>query len=50
VASTAGVQVIGIMKLCDDMHGFRKKFDRVFKKFVGEQLDSDLLIENRELP
>jgi thiaminase len=38
-------QVIAIMKLCDDMHDFRKKFDRVFRKAVGEQLEIDLLID-----
>jgi len=37
-------QVIAIMKLCDDMPDFRKKFERVFRK-AGEQLEFDLFAE-----
>lgn len=34
-------QVIAIMKLCDDMDDFRRKFDRVFKNVSYEQLAFD---------
>lgn len=34
-------QVIAIMKLCDDMPDFRRKFERVFKKASGHQLELD---------
>jgi len=37
-------QVIAIMKLCDDMPDFRKKFERVFRK-AGEQLEFDLFAD-----
>ena len=38
-------QVIAIMKLCDDMADFRKKFDRVFRKMAYQQLEFDLFEE-----
>jgi hypothetical protein len=33
------LQVIAIMKACDDMDEFRKKFAKVFKRASGEQLE-----------
>jgi hypothetical protein len=36
--------VIAIMKLCDDMNEFRRKFDRVFKK-ANVQLEFDFLAD-----
>jgi hypothetical protein len=36
--------VIAIMKLCDDMQEFRRKFDRVFKK-ANQQLEFDIFVD-----
>jgi hypothetical protein len=38
-------RVIAIMKLCDNMHDFRRSFDRVFKKMSDYQLEFDLFAE-----
>ncbi len=35
-------QVIAVMKLCDDMPDFRKKFDRVFSKGPYKQMEFEL--------